>query len=390
MSDPFIFCEGLVKIYKVAELEQVALQGLNISIERSELIGVIGASGSGKSTLMSILGGLDRPTAGKVLVNGQDLLRMPDRLLNRYRREQVGFVWQQSARNLVPYLNAVQNVMLPMTLAGASGKNNRKYAEELLGIVGLGERTTHGLAELSGGEQQRVAIAVALANNPILLLADEPTGEVDSATAEVIYGTFRMLTRDLGVTTIIVSHDPGIARHVDRVVMIRDGMLASETRRQIRTQTATEEGKETANGQPIEEEDEYEELVVLDRAGRLHIPQDYIEQFEFSKHAQIEVTEDGILIKPVVEESTSPTAAQASSSAGNGEETAGQPASRGLRGFLGRFGRKPKETEPLQSDRPAESNGRQLAADQAPTEQVKEAKTPDSAESPTDTSSTEE
>ena len=117
MAESFIFCENLVKIYKVAELEQVALQGLHLNIERGELVGIIGSSGSGKTTLMSILGGLDRPTAGKVLVNGQDLLRMPDRQLNRYRREQVGFVWQQSARNLVPYLNAIQNVMLPMTLA---------------------------------------------------------------------------------------------------------------------------------------------------------------------------------------------------------------------------------------------------------------------------------
>ncbi|MEZ4657893.1 MAG: ABC transporter ATP-binding protein [Caldilineaceae bacterium] len=236
MADPFIFCENLVKIYKVAELEQVALQGLHLSIERGELVGIIGSSGSGKTTLMSILGGLDRPTAGKVLVNGQDLLRMPDRQLNRYRREQVGFVWQQSARNLVPYLNAIQNVMLPMTLAGASGKSNRKYAEELLDIVGLAERKNHYLPELSGGEQQRVAIAVALANNPILLLADEPTGEVDSGTAQVIYGTFQMLAHELGVTTLIVSHDPTIAKHVDRVVMIRDGMLASETRRQVRAQ----------------------------------------------------------------------------------------------------------------------------------------------------------
>lgn len=296
MADPFIFCENLVKIYKVAELEQVALQGLHLSIERGELVGIIGSSGSGKTTLMSILGGLDRPTAGKVLVNGQDLLRMPDRQLNRYRREQVGFVWQQSARNLVPYLNAVQNVMLPMTLAGASGKSNRKYAEELLDIVGLAERQNHFLPELSGGEQQRVAIAVALANNPILLLADEPTGEVDSATAQAIYGTFQMLAHELGVTTLIVSHDPGIAQHVDRVVMIRDGMLASETRRQVRAQ-GDEEGAENGESAPPEE---YEELVVLDKAGRIHIPHDYLEQFNFGQRVRIEATEDGIIIRPAL------------------------------------------------------------------------------------------
>lgn len=298
--EPFISCEGLVKIYQVADIEMVALQGLNITINRGELLSVVGASGSGKTTLMSILGGLDRPTAGKVMVNGQNLLKMPDRQLNRYRREQVGFVWQQSARNLVPYLNAIQNVILPMTLAGSAQHNNRQKASELLEIVGLGERKTHKLPELSGGEQQRVAIAVALANDPILLLADEPTGEVDSTTAGVIYGTFQMLAHEMGVTTLIVSHDPGIARHVDRVVRIRDGMLATETRRQVRSTTNGSTETDTQSGDAVEEE--YEELVVVDNAGRLHIPQDYLEELAFQNHATIEMTEDGILIKPMVPE----------------------------------------------------------------------------------------
>ena len=185
MSDPFILCDGLVKIYQVAEIEMVALQGLNLTVERGELMGIVGASGSGKSTLMTILGGLDRPTAGRVRVDGQDLLKMPDRQLNRYRREKVGFVWQQITRNLGPYLQALQNVVLPMTLAGAIGAEQRHYAEDLLEMVGLADRKRHHLQELSGGEQQRVAIAVALANKPTLLLGDEPTGEVDSATANV-------------------------------------------------------------------------------------------------------------------------------------------------------------------------------------------------------------
>ncbi len=232
MSDHFIQCENLVKIFQVAGLEMVALQGLNLTIDKGELVGIIGASGSGKSTLMNILGGLDRPSAGKIRVDGHDLLKMPDGQLNKYRREKVGFVWQQSTRNLVPYLNAIRNVMLPMTLNGVTGKEKQRRAEELLDIVGLAQRKHHHLPELSGGEQQRVAIAVALANNPTLLLADEPTGEVDSTTAKAIYRTFQTLSRDLHITTLIVSHDSTISRHVDRVVGIRDGMLASETIRQ--------------------------------------------------------------------------------------------------------------------------------------------------------------
>ena len=346
--DPFISCEGLVKIYQVADIEMVALQGLNIDIERGELMSVVGSSGSGKSTLMSILGGLDRPTAGKVVVNGQNLLKMPDRQLNRYRREQVGFVWQQSARNLVPYLNALQNVTLPMTLAGASAQNNRKKAAELLDIVGLGERMTHHLPELSGGEQQRVAIAVALANDPILLLADEPTGEVDSSTAEAIYGTFQMLAHEMGVTTLIVSHDPGIARHVDRVVRIRDGMLATETRRQVRAPVAEGEAQEGAEGADGQAEQEYEELIVVDNAGRMHIPQDYLEALNFQNHATLEVTEHGILLKPsaVKEEEQTPAeaaSAAATAAAASNNDSSDDPPAKKSGGFFGRFRRNKKK-----------------------------------------------
>jgi putative ABC transport system ATP-binding protein len=298
MSEPFILCEGLVKIYKVADLEMVALHSLNITIEAGELVGIIGSSGSGKSTLMNILGGLDRPTAGKVRVGGHDLLRMSDGQLNKYRRERVGFVWQQSTRNLVPYLNAVRNVMLPMTLAGMTGKNKNRRAEELLEIVGLDQRKFHHIQELSGGEQQRVAIAVGLANNPGLLLADEPTGEVDTATAKVIYRTFQTLSRDIGITTLIVSHDPTISRHVDRVVGIRDGMLASETIRQ----TARDGEEVSVVGE--DGDHNYAELVVLDNAGRVHIPQEYLEQFNIKGRAQLEVTEEGILIRHVEQTQT--------------------------------------------------------------------------------------
>ncbi|HHY57639.1 MAG TPA: ABC transporter ATP-binding protein [Chloroflexi bacterium] len=325
MAEPFILCDGLVKIYKIAGLEQVALRELNLSVQAGELMAIVGASGSGKTTLMNILGGLDRPSAGRVLVGGKDLLRMSDRDLNRYRREQVGFVWQQSTRNLIPYLNAIDNVMLPMTVAGKT-RRSRQRAAELLSLVGLGNRMHHRLSELSGGEQQRVAIAVGLANNPPLLLADEPTGEVDTATAALIYDTFRTLTREMGVTTIIVSHDPGVARQVDRVVAIRDGMLASETVRQpiVRTPEWLAENGHDAGG----EHHTFEELVVLDKAGRVHIPPEYLEQVQIRGRARLEVTDAGILIRPVEE-----VAAQTQITTAAGSEP---PKRGGLRALFGR------------------------------------------------------
>lgn len=345
MSEPFILCEGLVKIYKVADLEMVALHSLNLSIERGELVGIIGASGSGKSTIMNILGGLDRPTAGKVKVDGHDLLRMTDGQLNQYRRERVGFVWQQSTRNLVPYLNAIHNVMLPMTLAGTTGKKKQERAKELLEMVGLRERMHHHIQELSGGEQQRVAIAVGLANSPSLLLADEPTGEVDSTTAKAIYRTFQMLSREIGITTLIVSHDPAIARQVDRVVGIRDGMLASETIRQgqsERDQEAELELPEDHDGH------DYAELVVLDNAGRVHIPQEYLEQFHIQGRAQLEVTEAGILIRQAEKTQTEQLRVETNGTTVTRlEHTGAQSVTRsekpkGLKRLLSGFGRRKK------------------------------------------------
>ncbi len=349
MSEPFIFCDGLVKIYQVAGLEMVALQGLNFTVERGELVGIVGPSGSGKSTLLNILGGLDRPTAGRVRVDGHDLLKMPDRQLNRYRLEKVGFVWQRSTRNLIPYLNAVQNVMLPMTLAGVTGRTRKERAEHLLEVVGMADRTNHHLPELSGGEQQRVAIAVGLANYPSLLLADEPTGEVDSKSTKVIYHTFQALTRDLGITTLIVSHDPRIGRHVDRVVAIRDGMMANETIRQTVSQSS-EEGGDAGEAGPLVE-DTFAELVVLDRAGRLHIPQEYLEQFNIKGRAQLEVTEEGILIRPALQTQTTqiqvdggrPATATSGRMVGTGQSAKGR--SGGVRRLFDRFCRKSGKNE---------------------------------------------
>lgn len=294
---PLIVCENLVKIYKVADLEVVALQGLDLVIERGELMSIVGPSGSGKSSLMNILGGLDRPSAGRVWVDGENLLKLSDVALDRYRRAKVGFVWQQKTRNLIPYLNAQANVELPLTLAGYSGPAKQKRAQELLDCVGLADRRAHLPASLSGGEQQRVAIAIALANNPVLLLADEPTGEVDSMTALTIYQTFKDLNRNLGLTILIVSHDPAIARHVERVVAIRDGKLATETLRQTAAKpngdNPVAEAHETA---PAEET--FEELVVLDSAGRLQVPKEYLDHFQINRRVQLELLETGILIKP--------------------------------------------------------------------------------------------
>jgi ABC-type lipoprotein export system ATPase subunit/bifunctional DNA-binding transcriptional regulator/antitoxin component of YhaV-PrlF toxin-antitoxin module len=292
-QEPFIICDNLVKIYKVAELEVVALQGLDLVVGPGELLGIVGASGSGKTTLMNVLGGLDRPSAGRVWVDGQDLLKLSTGELNQYRRMSVGFVWQQGARNLIPYLNAQDNVQLPMTLAGRTGRAARRRAQELLDLVGLAERRKHHLSELSGGEQQRVAIAVALANEPKLLLADEPTGELDSATAQTIYKLFQDLNRDLGLTTMIVSHDPGVMRQVNRVVAIRDGKMATETVRQSRG-----ERELAASEWGDFHEEVFEELTVLDSAGRLQIPKEYLEHFGIKGRVRIELTEDGILVLP--------------------------------------------------------------------------------------------
>ena len=297
-QNAMIVCDNLVKIYKVAELEVFALQGLDLVVKPGELLGIIGASGSGKTTLMNILGGLDRPSAGRVWVDGQNLLELSDAALDHYRRTMVGFVWQQGGRNLIPYLDAQENVELPMTLAGVAGSEKRQRAAELLDAVGLSHRRTHHLSEMSGGEQQRVAIAVALANSPHLLLADEPTGELDSVTALSIYQTFKDLNRRYGLTMIMVSHDPTIARHMDRVVAIRDGKLATETVRQARAASPTGEPAGTPGDGAAAIEEELQELIVLDSAGRLQIPKDYLKQVNIKSRVTLEMTEEGILIRP--------------------------------------------------------------------------------------------
>jgi ABC-type lipoprotein export system ATPase subunit/bifunctional DNA-binding transcriptional regulator/antitoxin component of YhaV-PrlF toxin-antitoxin module len=323
MTEPMIICENLVKIYQIAGLEVLALQGLDLTVEQGELMGIVGVSGSGKTTLMNVLGGLVRPSAGRVLVNDQNLLKLSNIALDRYRRTQVGFVWQQGARNLVPYLNARENVELPMMLAGFNAREMRQRSMQLLEMVGLADRSHHHLPHLSGGEQARVAIAVALANKPALLLADEPTGELDSATALTIYEAFQQLNAELGLTILIVSHDPKIARHVQRVMAIRDGKAASETRAR----------RSNGDGRPqteTEHEDDFEELVVLDSAGRLQVPKAYREALGINRRASMEMTAEGLLIRPVDE-----TEQETNSPLANTTEEEGEMKKRGrLRGRL--------------------------------------------------------
>jgi len=294
MEEPLILCDNLVKIYKLDEIEVVALQGLDLKVQAGEVMALVGASGSGKTTLLNVLGGLDRISAGKVIVAGNDLLKLSDAQLDRYRRRYVGFVWQQKARNLIPYLNVEQNVELPMIMAGVASRERREWVGELINAVGLTPRRNHRLAQLSGGEQQRVAIAIALANRPALLLGDEPTGELDSHTAEVIFEIFHTLNRLYGLTVVIVSHDPQIARFVDRVVAIRDGKTSSETKR------VSAEMQGPANGDGRQHaEHVFEELVMLDSAGRLQIPKEVRERYNIGDRIRMEETPEGLVLRPV-------------------------------------------------------------------------------------------
>lgn len=285
-SDYYIVCEDLFKIYKIADLEVVALRGLDLRVRAGELIAIIGASGSGKSTLMNILGGLESPSAGRVIVGKRDLLNISPRELVAYRRKDVGFVWQQGGRNLVPYLNALQNVELPLQLLGWPPGRRRKRARELLEAVGLANRSHHKPDRLSGGEQQRVAIAVALSHNPPLLLADEPTGELDTQTAATVLEAFRSLNRKYGITIVIVTHDMNIATQVDRVVTIRDGRASLEA---IRTRTfkAPPEPPEILN-----------EFVVVDRAGRLQLPAEITRNLNVGERVKVNLSEGHIDITP--------------------------------------------------------------------------------------------
>jgi len=280
-----IVCDNLVRIYKTEGVEVVALQGLDLLIQRGELIAIVGASGSGKSTLLNVLSGLDVPTAGLARVAGMDLLAMTPKDRLRYRREVVGFVWQQTARNLLPYLTARENVELPMKLAG---RTRAERAAGLLELLGVGYCAAKRPAAMSGGEQQRVAIAVALSNSPQLVLADEPTGELDSETSAEVFDALRKANRELGVTIVIVTHDSLVSSQVDRTIGIRDGRTSSETLR-----------REGAEGEIIAEE-----YAVLDRVGRLQLPRDFMNALELERRVRLELESDHIGVWPAREESS--------------------------------------------------------------------------------------
>jgi ABC-type lipoprotein export system ATPase subunit len=281
-----IVCDGLVKIYKVADLEVVALQGLDLLVEAGEFIAMVGASGSGKSTLLNILGGLDVPSAGRVVVAGHELTRMSSREQTQYLRRVIGFVWQQTSRNLLPYLTAAENVALPMVLDGVGSGPRRRAVLELLDQVGLADRADHRPDAMSGGEQQRVAIAVALANRPEVILADEPTGELDSTTAHEVFDLFRRLNRELGVTIVVATHDALVSERVDRTVAIRDGRVSSEV---LRQRTVSEDGDHVLHAT---------EYAVLDRAGRLQLPRAMVEALGMERRVRVELLDDHVILWP--------------------------------------------------------------------------------------------
>lgn len=281
----YIECRDLFKIYKRAELEVVALRGLDLEVEVGELIAIIGTSGSGKSTLLNVLAGLDRPSAGQVRVGTRDLLNISDRELVDYRRLDVGFVWQATGRNLISYLNVIDNIELPMALAGTGASARRNWSGELLSALGLEDKASRLPYQLSGGEQQRVAIGVALANRPPLLLADEPTGELDTQTAAQVFEMMRELNRTLNVTVIVVTHYPGVTQYVDRVVNIRDGRISSESYSNPTFQRS---------GETVEQE-----YLVVDQAGRLQLPPELSEKFGVGGLGQAELEGDKVTIRPI-------------------------------------------------------------------------------------------
>jgi ABC-type lipoprotein export system ATPase subunit len=280
-GEPAITCSDLVRIYSGDGVEVQALQGLNLQVSRGELVAIIGASGSGKSTLLGILSGLDKPTAGRASVAGRDLLALTRKQRLEYRRRVVGFIWQQTERNLLPYLTARENVMMAMSLAGTPDRGRR--SGELLDLLEIGRLADRVPAQLSGGEQQRVAIAVSLANGPQVLLADEPTGELDDATSVEVLEVMRSVNRELGVTTLIVTHDPTVSEHVRRTVLIRDG------------RTSTEVFRSHGDGG---EHSVAEEFTVIDRSGRLQLPAEYVSRLQLRDRVRLELEPTHVRVSP--------------------------------------------------------------------------------------------
>ncbi len=283
-----IQCDNLVKIYKTRDSEVLALQGLDMTVRSGELLAVVGKSGSGKSTFLNMIGGLDKPSAGKLMVDGKNLFTMTQKELVEYKKKTVGFVWQNNARNLFPYLNALENIQVPMLFTGE--KQRKEKALELLELVGMSHRKYNKLGEFSGGEQQRIAIAIALSNAPKLLLADEPTGSVDKKTSDYILDIFRELNRSKKTTVLIVTHDNALARKVNRVISIQDGKISSELHARYDLEALQE----------LAWEEGHEEYTILDRANRLQLPSEMLEKMGVQDNKVIlEFEQDRIIIKAV-------------------------------------------------------------------------------------------
>jgi ABC-type lipoprotein export system ATPase subunit len=285
-ADALIVCDNVVRIYQVENIEVQALQGLDLLVTEGEMIAIIGASGSGKSTLLNVLSGLDVPTAGRARVGTWDLLAMTAAQRLVYRRSEVGFIWQQTSRNLLPYLSAINNVALPMAFAGIGPRERSRRAAHLLETLGMGGKAHRRPGELSGGEQQRVAIAVALANEPRVLFADEPTGELDRATGDDVFAALRAANTELGATVVIVTHDAEVSQQVQRTVAICDGRTSSEVVRRVEVD---QHGDSTVIA---------EEFAVLDRAGRLQLPSDYRSTLGLRDRVRLGLESDHVSIRP--------------------------------------------------------------------------------------------
>jgi ABC-type lipoprotein export system ATPase subunit len=274
----YISCHRIVKVYRVGGHELVALRGIDFEMEKGEFVAIIGPSGAGKSSLLNLLGGLDTPTAGQLIVDGQNLLELKGRALADYRLHRVGFVWQSVSRNLLAHRNAIRNVALPMTLAGVPFWRRGRQARELLEAVGLKEHIHKKPEALSGGQQQRVAIAVALANNPPLLLADEPTGALDRKSGVQVLDLLANLRQRYGLTVLMVTHDLEIANYADRVLTLRDGAL----------------GQDLSNVTD-------EEAPMLDEGGRIRLPDAVRAQLAEAPRISVEIRPEGVLLRPETE-----------------------------------------------------------------------------------------
>ena len=279
MTSAAVEFTDVFRVYSTPEGDAAALQGLSLRVREGEVVVVLGPSGSGKTTLLQLLAGLDRPSAGSIRVFGRELSKLAPRQLATYRSRNVGFVDQHYTRALAPELSARELVELRLGFAGERRRSRAERANELLARVGLADKTDRHPTELSGGEQQRVAVAAALAHRPQLLLADEPTGEVDAATAERIFDLIGSASRELGCTTILVSHDASSARIADRAVSIRDGRVSEE---------AAARGGEDA--------------IVVGRGGWLRLPEELLARAGIREHATARLGEEGVVVSAVAGE----------------------------------------------------------------------------------------